>query len=730
MQTPHELASQSPQPVPCNARLSTFLQQSQSSSMLLPTSPPTVPVTPPIVPSSPPVVPALDQPQIHLIGNLKSSSITDATTTDNDSSSLSSSTSSSALPATNTSPNAATPTGGSSGPSGSHCPSFTHRYVESELATDIIINVGEVKFYLHKLDLSMQFPLLSKSNRLQKLVLKANEESSDEVHMVDFPGGPKSFEICAKFCYGMTVTLNAYNVVAARCAAEYLEMTEDVDRGNLIFKIEVFLNSSVFRSWKDSIIVLQTTKSLLPWSEDLKVVGRCIDSIASTTSVDPSNVNWSYTYNRKLAVTDQIIEIGVKFQPKIQSVPKDWWVEDICELEIDLYKRVIVAVKSKGRMSGDVIGEALKAYAVRWLPDSIDALVSDNSIWKNKSLVETIIWLLPPDKDVGCSCSFLLKLLKVVILVGVGDASREELVKRISLQLDEASVNDLLLPARSPDTTVYDVRLVQSIVNRFVMQDRCTQDLDYSEKNEKATDDFVLGCRSWLIVGKLIDGYLAEIASDPNLPISSFIDLSQLIPAAARPIHDGLYRAIDIYLKEHPSLTKIERKKICGLMDVKRLTMDASMHAAQNERLPLRVVVQVLFFEQVRTAARGLTVPQNVSHDSSRSSTNTEEDWDRTEPEDCKSLQKQMSHMKIRDERCRKNGEKKNNKSSKHRGGGVLLLPSRSRRIFDKLWAGGKGHGESRSSETSGSSQSPTSLNPGETKTSGSSSRNRRHSIS
>lgn len=102
------------------------------------------------------------------------------------------------------------------------------RYVASELVTDVTINVGEVKFNLHK------FPLLSKSNRLQKLVSKAGE-NSDEIDMVDFPGGPKAFEICAKFCYGMIVTLNAYNVVAARCAAEYLEMTEDIDRGNLIF---------------------------------------------------------------------------------------------------------------------------------------------------------------------------------------------------------------------------------------------------------------------------------------------------------------------------------------------------------------------------------------------------------------------------------------------------------------------------------------------------------------
>ncbi|PNX85963.1 root phototropism protein 3-like [Trifolium pratense] len=35
-------------------------------------------------------------------------------------------------------------------------------------------------------------------------------------------------------------------------------------------------------------------------------------------------------------------------------------------------------------------------------------------------------------------------------------------------------------------------------------------------------------------------------------------------------------------------------------MDCQKLSIDACMHAAQNERLPLRVVVQVLFAEQVK----------------------------------------------------------------------------------------------------------------------------------
>lgn len=395
-----------------------------------------------------------------------------------------------------------------------------------------------------------QFPLLSKSNKLQKLVSEISEESLDEIRLDDFPGGPKAFEICAKFCYGVAVTLNPYNVVAARCAAEYLEMTEDVDRGNLILKIDIFLNSSVLRNWKDSIIVLQTSKSLLPWSENLKIVGRCIDSIASKTSVDPSVITWSYTYNRRLATSDQIIRSGLKFSEKVESVPKDWWIEDICELDIDLYKRVMLAVKSKGRMDGGVIGEALKAYAMRWLPDSVDALLSQVHINRNKSLVESIICLLPSDKGIiTCACSFLLKLLKVAILIEADDSSREELIKNISLKLDDASVSDLLIASRPPQMTVYDVELVQRLVDLFVEN-------EMSKKDKKMVEsEFVLGHGSWLKVGKVVDGYLAAVARDRNLNVSCFIKLAESVPETARPIHDGLYGAIDVFLKVHMKVT-------------------------------------------------------------------------------------------------------------------------------------------------------------------------------
>ena len=47
-------------------------------------------------------------------------------------------------------------------------------------------------------------------------------------------------------------------------------------------------------------------------------------------------------------------------------------------------------------------------------------------------------------------------------------------------------------------------------------------------------------------------------------------------------------------------IPEAEREKICGVLDCQKLTLEACTHAAQNERLPLRAVVQVLFFEQLQ----------------------------------------------------------------------------------------------------------------------------------
>lgn len=394
------------------------------------------------------------------------------------------------------------------------------------------------------------------------MVSSANEGNGDEIDIHDIPGGSSAFEVCAKFCYGMTVTLNAYNVVATRCAAEYLEMHETVEKGNLIYKVDVFLNSSIFRSWKDSIIVLQTTKSMLPLSEELKLISRCIDAIASKASVDVTKVDWSYTYNRKKIAEENGNDPswnGVRSR----MVPNDWWVEDLCELEIDLYKRVIMTIKNKEVISNEVIGEALKAYAYRKLPGSGKNVIQHNDISKFRSVLDTIVWLLPAEKG-SVSCSFLLKLLKAAISANSGETVKMELLKRIGHQLEEASVSDLLIRACDGEETMYDVHVVQKILEEFMTQDQNAEtEMENGGEIQEIRRPGILSEASKLMVAKLVDGYLAEITKDPNLPLSLFIGIAEMVSSFSRPAHDALYRAIDTYLK-----VKSSSSMLCSLSKI------------------------------------------------------------------------------------------------------------------------------------------------------------------
>lgn len=118
---------------------------------------------------------------------------------------------------------------------------------------------------------AFQFPLLAKCGALNRLVAEAAEAGKDEVKIEGFPGSAACFEVCAKFCYGVLTTVNAHNVSEVLCGAEFLNMSEMVEKCNLIYKLEVFLNTSILRGWRDSVICLQSSKACLPWSENLKV---------------------------------------------------------------------------------------------------------------------------------------------------------------------------------------------------------------------------------------------------------------------------------------------------------------------------------------------------------------------------------------------------------------------------------------------------------------------------
>ncbi|WOL17790.1 BTB/POZ domain-containing protein [Canna indica] len=477
------------------------------------------------------------------------------------------------------------------------------------LPSDMTVEVGEMTFHLHK------FPLLSKCGLLEKLIGENSNEGNDGCvrKLPDFPGGPKAFELVAKFCYGIKLELTASNVVHLRCAAEYLEMTEEIAEGNLITQTEDFLNQVVLSNWKDTIKALQTCDYVLPHAEDLQIVKRCIDSLAVKASKDPGLVGWPIVEHGPMQSPGGSIlwnGISTGARPRISS--SDWWYEDVSCLSLPMYKRLISVMESRG-IRQEIISGSLTFYANRHLPgldrrQSISessirleprALTSPLTKEEQKHLLEEIDSLLPSQKGL-ISSKLLFGLLRTAMILQASPSCMSNLERRIGMQLDQASLEDLLLPNLSDSVeTLYNVDCIHRIVEHFLARDQITG----AASPDVADDDQFLGSPSLIPiikVAKLIDGYLAEVASDVNLKPSKFHSLAAAIPEDARPLDDGLYRAIDIYLKAHPWLTESQREELCRLMNCQKLSLEACTHAAQNERLPLRVVVQVLFFEQLQ----------------------------------------------------------------------------------------------------------------------------------
>lgn len=477
------------------------------------------------------------------------------------------------------------------------------------LPSDIIIEVGEMSFHLHK------FPLITRSGKLAKLMDAHSDEKADISHLQfpDIPGGADAFELAAKFCYGVLLELTAANVVVLVCAAEYLEMTEDYGEGNLIARSEVFLNQVLLRSWKESIRVLHGCEPVLAKAEEFGIVKRCVDSIAMKACTDPNLFGWPMMERGTVqSPGGSVLWNGISTGAKPRHSQTDWWYEDISVLSLSLFKRLILAMQTRGLKSENIAG-ALMHFAKKHLPVlnrrqsirsgsrrfgscSFSTMLSED---EQKLILEAIEKLLPPQKGIT-STKFLCGLLRSAIILNSSPVCRINLEHRIGLQLEDASLEDLLFPNLSYNLeTLYDIDCVQRIVDHFLLVDESTA----AVSSPTSVDAQLISSPSMtpmMMVGQLMDSYLAEVAPDVNLKLSKFQLLLEALPDYSRPLDDGLYRAMDIYLKAHPWLTDQERMQLCRSMDCQKLSLEACTHAAQNERLPLRVVVQVLFFEQLQ----------------------------------------------------------------------------------------------------------------------------------
>ncbi|KAF3628884.1 BTB/POZ domain-containing protein SETH6 [Capsicum annuum] len=214
----------------------------------------------------------------------------------------------------------------------------------------------ELRFHRLNLD-SFKTPYIQhcilEIGRIRKLLLEAKDTKISRINLTGLPGGSDTFELAAKFCYGVNVEITISNVALHRCAARFMKMTEDISEKNLEIHTEVFLKDPVFPNISNSIFVLHRCETLLLVSEEVNLVSQLINAIANNAC--------------KEQLTSSLSKLEYNFPPKpVQCVNSetlsDWWGKLLTVLNLDFFQRVLLAVKTKG-LKQDIISRILINYA-------------------------------------------------------------------------------------------------------------------------------------------------------------------------------------------------------------------------------------------------------------------------------------------------------------------------------------------------------------------------------
>jgi len=438
------------------------------------------------------------------------------------------------------------------------------------LPSDVVFEVHDMTFHLHK------FPLMAKSRKIHRMLTEQEEqrparrrrqrrrtsgdggdsgddgaaeteieeaeeeeverdeqqqvrrEGDGQVYSIvfpDFPGGPGTFEVAAKFCYGVRVDLTAWNVAPLRCAAEYLEMTEDHAEDNLAACAEAYLEQTVLRHPGDATKALKSCEELLPLAEELGIVDRCVEAIAARSSAASRS-----------------------------------WFDDLAVLGLRMYKRVMAAMAARDDVRAEARESCLVSYARGTIPGLSRSMrrrlasAPVSSEVEQKELLEAVVASLPADKCSGrvVTAKFLFALLRTSHILRATGAARAALERKASTQLEQAALEDMLIPGYSGAAeTLYDVDCVERIVRYFLAEEELGGEAESSSAaiEEEAAQVPRPSAVAVVQVGKLVDSYLAEVASDANLKPAKFCELALSLPEHARIYDDGVYRAVDIYLK-------------------------------------------------------------------------------------------------------------------------------------------------------------------------------------
>jgi len=137
--------------------------------------------------------------------------------------------------------------------------------------------------------------------------------------------------------------------------------------------------------------------------------------------------------------------------------------------------------------------------------------------------------------------------------------------------LEDTLEDVLILNYSDTAEMLYDMDCVQWIIRYFLAEEEPSGEASSSaaiEEEEAVAVEVAWQFAMVMVqVAKLVDSYLAEVASDANLKPAKFCELALLLPDHARIYDDSVYHAVDIYLK-----VRAPRSMLSALKDKEKMS--------------------------------------------------------------------------------------------------------------------------------------------------------------
>ncbi|CAH8383557.1 unnamed protein product [Eruca vesicaria subsp. sativa] len=395
------------------------------------------------------------------------------------------------------------------------------------------------------------------SETLRKLLGKTTCSSNGnniKVIFKDFPGGAESFELVTRFCYSNGhFTVVPSNLVLFHCAAKFMEVT------TVLEQTEKCIEEIRYWTWSEVLLGLKQCQELETSSDTDSLAAKLMDALveklclvteaspssaASACSPSPDSSSFRFSCDSKSTES---------FKNSSSRIP--WWFDEVLVLSPGLVK-TFLKLMITGRFDNLTITKFLFYYQkVKFCSASCNE--------KREILETTIDTLYVLDR----SCvpyKSLFGVLRLAFGLNINKGVMNKLELMIGQQLDQATLDNLLVPSPLKSSHLYYVNLVLRFAKAF---------LDEAKKGSQLKK-----------VARLVDQYIAEVAPDPFLKPSKFLSLLMLIPDSARESHEDIYRAIDMYLEAHAGLTNGEQLNLIRTLSYDKLSTESRAHILRNAK--------------------------------------------------------------------------------------------------------------------------------------------------